>query len=384
MAADFGLVADAAERDAHILAVGRARDRFGNGAFADAGRADEADDLPIELGRELLDGHKFQNAVLDLAQTVVVLVENLRGLLNVQPVSGAPAPGQLKAGFDIIADHGRFGRTERHPRQLGVLLVQPFGHLGGQFRFFDPRIILVALLVARFVDVQLALDGLELLAEIDFALAALEVVADLGLNRAFQFDEVDLTAENAEQRLQPFFAVQNLNHLLPVLELDEERAAQTVGQQAGVVAQLADVADMYARDEVAVRVADLHPLGAVLSLDDKLIIAVGQPQRVLDFCGDADFIQVVRLRADDRRVALDGQKQLRPRFLRLLERLDRSLPRDFKAGDDVREEHDAAQRDGRQRFFGNFFYRYGHRVLQSPLRRYREKACAADGLHALA
>ena len=352
----------------------------------------------------------------------MVLVENLRGLLNVQPVSGAPAPGQLEAGFDIIADYGRFGRAERHPRQLGVLLVQPFGHLGGQLRFFDPRIILVALLVARFVDVQLALDGLELLAEIDFALAALEVVADLGLNRAFQLDEVDLTAENAEQRLQPFFAVQNLNHLLPVLEFDEERAAQTVGQQAGVgdlpglgddvlrrtlhifeifvehrpgladktavvfgvVAQLADVADMYARDEVAVRVADLHPLGAVLSLDDKLIIAVGQPQRVLDFCGDADFIQVVRLRADDRRVALDGQKQLRPRFLRLLERLDRSLPRDFKAGDDVREEHDAAQRDGRQRFFGNFFYRYGHRVLQSPLRRYREKACAADGLHALA
>lgn len=207
VAADFGFIADAAERDAHILAVGRARDRFGNGAFADAGRADKTDDLPVELGRELLDGHKFQNAVLDLAQTVVVLVENLRGLLNVQPVSGAPAPGQFKAGFDIIADHGRFGRTERHPRQLGVLLVQPFGHLGGQLRFFDPRIILVALLVARFVDVQFALDGLELLAEIDFALAALEVIANLGLNRAFQLDEVDLTAENAEQRLQPFFAV---------------------------------------------------------------------------------------------------------------------------------------------------------------------------------
>ena len=48
VAADLGLVAHAAERDAHELAVHRARDRLAERRLADAGRADEAEDRPLD------------------------------------------------------------------------------------------------------------------------------------------------------------------------------------------------------------------------------------------------------------------------------------------------------------------------------------------------
>ena len=47
VAADVGLVARAAERDAHVLAPERARDRLGDRRLADARRADEQQDRPL-------------------------------------------------------------------------------------------------------------------------------------------------------------------------------------------------------------------------------------------------------------------------------------------------------------------------------------------------
>ena len=48
VAADLGFVAHAAERDPDELAVHRARDRLAERRLADAGRADEAEDRPLD------------------------------------------------------------------------------------------------------------------------------------------------------------------------------------------------------------------------------------------------------------------------------------------------------------------------------------------------
>ena len=80
MAADLRLVAHAAERDAHELASGRPRDRLAERGLADAGRTDEAQDragqlVGAGLHREILD-----DALLDLVEAVVIVIEDLLGM----------------------------------------------------------------------------------------------------------------------------------------------------------------------------------------------------------------------------------------------------------------------------------------------------------------
>ena len=76
MAADFRLVADAAERDAHELAVHRARDRLPERCLADARRADEAEDGTLHVPLQLPHGQVFDDALLDLVEIVVIFVEH--------------------------------------------------------------------------------------------------------------------------------------------------------------------------------------------------------------------------------------------------------------------------------------------------------------------
>jgi len=66
MAADFGFVTYSAERDAHELAPGGARDRFSERGLAHARRPDEAQDGPLHLADQGLHREVFEDALLDL------------------------------------------------------------------------------------------------------------------------------------------------------------------------------------------------------------------------------------------------------------------------------------------------------------------------------
>ena len=77
MAADLGLVADAADREPHELAAERVRDRVPERGLADAGRPDEAEDLTRDLLPQLGDGEVLDDAVLHLLEVEVVVVEDL-------------------------------------------------------------------------------------------------------------------------------------------------------------------------------------------------------------------------------------------------------------------------------------------------------------------
>ena len=64
------------------------------GGLADTRRADQADDLALDIRIELADGQNFQNALLDLFQTIVVMVQHLAGMGLVQIVLGKDVPGR--------------------------------------------------------------------------------------------------------------------------------------------------------------------------------------------------------------------------------------------------------------------------------------------------
>ena len=100
MAADLRFVAHAAERDAHELAVHRPRDRLAERGLADARRADEAEDRPLHRSpfaasashRQVLD-----DALLDLVEIVVILVEHLARLDRIEPIFGRRRPTARRA-----------------------------------------------------------------------------------------------------------------------------------------------------------------------------------------------------------------------------------------------------------------------------------------------
>ena len=76
VAADLGFVAHAAERQAHELAVHRARDRLGERGLADARRADERENRRLRLLDQRAHGEELEDALLDLLEPVVVFVED--------------------------------------------------------------------------------------------------------------------------------------------------------------------------------------------------------------------------------------------------------------------------------------------------------------------
>src|SRR3546814_11702103 len=83
MAADFGLVAHAAERLAHEFAARRLRDRAAERRLADTRRADEAQDRPLALVGARLNREIFDDAVLDLFERLMVVVEDGLRLVDV-------------------------------------------------------------------------------------------------------------------------------------------------------------------------------------------------------------------------------------------------------------------------------------------------------------
>ena len=88
VSADLRFVAHAAERDAHELPLHRPRNRLAERRLAHAGRADEAQDRPFHVALELAHGQVLDDALLDLVEVVVILVEDAPCLDRIEAILG--------------------------------------------------------------------------------------------------------------------------------------------------------------------------------------------------------------------------------------------------------------------------------------------------------
>ena len=130
---------------------------------------------------------------------------------------------------------GRGRRDAAHPVDLldrpGLDLL---GHAGG----FDLVAQLVDLGLLRVVLAQLALDGLELLAQDVLALGLVHLRLDFGLDAALQLEDLDLVREEVRDELQALDDVDRLEQLLALFGGHVRAVGDHVGQQA----RLGDVA----------------------------------------------------------------------------------------------------------------------------------------------
>ena len=118
MAADLRLVPHASQGHADEFAVGGACNALANRSLADPGRTDQAKYGTLQLADALLHGEVFQDAFLDLVQSVVVFFQHLLRLFEIARHPGALFPGDLDEPIDVIAHDGGFGGHGRHQFQF--------------------------------------------------------------------------------------------------------------------------------------------------------------------------------------------------------------------------------------------------------------------------
>ncbi len=384
VAADLGLVAHAAHRDALELASHRAGDRLAERRLADPRRADEAQDRRARVRLQLAHGQELEDALLDLVDVVVVAVERLTGFLEVEVVLGGHAPRQLHDPLEVGPDHAVLGGLRRQSLESLQLAIGLLAHHLRQVGLFDPLAQLGSLGGALVGLAELLLDRLELLAQEVLALGAVHLGLDLRLDPRPQRDQLVLAREQLEQAPQPLREVALLEQLLALLGLDPERAGDHVRELGRVV----EVRDRHLQllrqvrhllDDLAEGVLHvagerlelgglLDHVGVLLDARDEVRLGgdeVGQPHalpalhedpqravRDLDHARDGSrhphAVEVVRagaldvgvLRGDHHQHPLAGQH--------VVDQLDRALLPDRERRERVRERDGVLQRQHRQ------------------------------------
>ena len=95
MAANIGLVAHAAQRQARKFAPKCDSDRLADRRFTYARRADKAEDLPLDIRGELARRNEFQNALLHTLHPIMIAVEHAPRSGKPRLVARARIPRQL-------------------------------------------------------------------------------------------------------------------------------------------------------------------------------------------------------------------------------------------------------------------------------------------------
>ena len=234
MAADFGFIAHAAQRQAHELASGGLGDRHSERSLAHAGRPDEAQDGSLGILHQAAHGQEFEDAFLDLLEAVVIAFEHLLREGQIADFLGSLLPWHRQQPVQIIARNRGFGRHGRHllqPLQLGHGLFQGvLGHAGG----FDLLLQLVefALLAAA----QFLLDGLDLLVEVVFLLRLFHLALHAALDGAVDIELLDLDVQHLGDARQPVDGIEDFEQFLLFFDRKLQIGADRVGELARIVA----------------------------------------------------------------------------------------------------------------------------------------------------
>jgi hypothetical protein len=240
MAPDLGFVAHATEGDALELAPQRPRDRPAERRLARAGGAHEAQDGTLQVALEREHRDVLDDPVLHLVQTVVILVEDLPGLVHVEPVLRRLRPRQLDHPLQVAADHSVLRRRRGHlgkPLELADrLIVGLLGHARGLDALAQP--LGLGLRVLRLPE--LLANGLELLPQHVVALGPADVALDLLADLALHLHGVVLASDLALHLLEPLGHVELLEELLLAVQVEVEIGAHQVRELRGIVHALGE------------------------------------------------------------------------------------------------------------------------------------------------
>jgi hypothetical protein len=205
------------------------------------GRADEAQDRALQLVGARLHRQVLDDALLDLVETVVLLVEDLLGLGQVLLDLALDAPGDRQQPVEVVAHHGGLGRHRAHLLELLELGQRLVARLLGELGVLDLLLELLDI-VALVAVAQLLLNGLHLLVQIVLALGLLHLPLDARADLLLHLQDGDLALHQRVDALEPARDHGDLEDVLLVGDLDGEMRGDGVGE-LGIVLDLADGAE---------------------------------------------------------------------------------------------------------------------------------------------
>src|SRR5829696_5931534 len=243
VAADLGLVADAAEGDPDELAAHGPGDRLAQRGLADTRRADQGDDRPgaapalvgqAPLAAELAHGQVLEDAVLHVLEAGVVGVQDPPGLGDVQGVGGLLAPGQLGHGVEPGPDPAVLGVLLAGPLQAADLPLDRLADGLGHLALLDLGPVGVDRALAVLALAELLADGGQLLAQDELALALLHPLGHVLADAVLELDLAQGVPAPGEHLLEALLDVDRLQHLDLLLERQVRGVDGGVGDLAGV------------------------------------------------------------------------------------------------------------------------------------------------------
>ena len=256
MAADLGLVVDAAQADAHELPPQGPGDALAQRGLPRPRRAGEAEDWPLHVFLELAHREIFEDPLFDFFQVVVVVVEHLAGASEVETVAAGLRPGQDGQPVEIRPDDRILGRAGVHPAQSFDLPLGFGQNVLGRLGLFEtpPEFFQFGVLGLAFAE--FFLNGFDLLAEEMVALRLGDFGTDLFLNLARQLQDGDLPREELAELFEARADVDFAEELLLFLDAERQAGAEQVGEPSGLA---------------RVHRGDLKFLGHLLTLIDHLL-----------------------------------------------------------------------------------------------------------------
>src|SRR5229473_7190290 len=114
MTADLRLIVYAAETHPPELESKRLGNALSQRSLADAGRPDETQDGAAALGVQFSHGEELEDALLDLLEPVMILVENRTGAVHVELLGVNLRPRHGDEPIEVGARHRIFGGAVRH------------------------------------------------------------------------------------------------------------------------------------------------------------------------------------------------------------------------------------------------------------------------------
>jgi hypothetical protein len=346
------------------------------------GGAHEAENRPLDVGFHLADGQVLEDALLDLLEVVVVVVEDLLGLDEIDLGLRPLRPGQSHEPVEVGARHGVFGGGGRHLAQAVQLAQGLLLRLVGHARGFDlvAELVVFALLVVAFA--QLLLDGLHLLAQVVLALVLLQLGLDLALDLVADLEHLEVFHQDLVEPIEPRADLEDLQHLLLLRGGQRRQAArdevgeargildvrgqglQLVGERGGELHHALEEAlralgeglhldlvlgtdDVVQQLDVGADVrtilVDLLETEALHALHHEAQRPVGELEHLVDVRERADPEEIALDRIVDRGVALRDHADHLPLAHRLVHERDRRLPCHRERKDGVREQDRVAE-----------------------------------------